>query len=203
MSTPRAVVNKDKIHFLRRYNCHFFDCGEYTYSVDGLPRVRFAVGKEKLVIGKFCSISSEVTFYLGGNHPMDFVSTYPFSAFSQDWQDAPGEYHLSKGDIRIGNDVWIGIGATILSGVSVGNGAVIATRSVVTKDVPAYAIVGGNPARIIRYRFEPEIIVRLQKLAWWDWPKEKIQENIHLIANKNIEALLHKYETEKAEIPVF
>ena len=179
--------------FLSQYNNEFVTFGEYTYSAAGnLPKVRYFRRKEKLVIGNFCSIGPGVVFFLAGNHATDSVSTYPFCSFGQDWKNAPGEYTYSKGDIYIGHDVWIGSDVLILSGVTIGNGAIIGARTVVTKDIPPYAIVGGSPQQIRRYRFEP-------KLAWWNWPKEKIQENIQLIAGNSPEALLAKYEEQLAD----
>jgi virginiamycin A acetyltransferase len=127
----------------------------------------------------------------GANHEIDPVSTYPFAIMGNGWEkiNTVEKKYPYKGDTVIGNDVWIGYDALIMPGVKIGNGAVIASRAVVTKDVPDYAIVGGNPATIIRKRFDDETIGRLLKIAWWEWSAEKITENLHLINSKNIGAL--------------
>jgi acetyltransferase-like isoleucine patch superfamily enzyme len=170
-----------------------FDIGEYTY---GIPHVVQPPGM-KLTIGKFCSIAGEVTIQLGGNHSMNWVSTYPFSSFPDDW---PGVSAFSyvRGEnpeidrqleVRIGNDVWIGWGAHIMPGVTVGDGAVIGAKAVVTRDVEPYAIVAGNPARLIRKRFDEETIRRLLEIRWWDWPAEKIRRNLRIICTERISEL--------------
>jgi len=170
-----------------------FDIGEYTY---GIPLVIKPPGM-KLKIGKFCSIAGGVTIQLGGNHPMDWVSTYPFSSFPRDW---PGlnSFHYVRGEhpnidraveVTIGNDVWIGWGAHIMPGVIVGDGAVIGAKAVVTRDVEPYAIVAGNPARLIRKRFDEETIRKLLEIRWWDWPTEKIRKNLEIIRSEHISTL--------------
>ena len=174
--------------------------GDYTYYDDPEGPARFEsnvlyhfpfIGDE-LIIGKFCAIARNVTFIMNGaNHRMSGFSTYPFQIFGHGWEKVmPAEGELPyKGDTEVGNDVWIGFDATIMPGVSVGNGAVIASKSVVTADVPAYAVVGGNPARIIRYRFEPQIIQELLAIAWWDWSAEKITKNLDAIVGCDLPAL--------------
>ena len=146
--------------------------GDYSY---GNPQVLFADAAH-LEIGKFCSIASDVTIFLGGNHRTDWISTYPFNVVFAETK-AAGEvkgHPATKGDVIIGNDVWIGFGATILSGVSIADGAVIAARAVVTKNIGPYEIWGGNPARLISKRFTDLDIKKLQELQWWDWPLDKI-----------------------------
>jgi acetyltransferase-like isoleucine patch superfamily enzyme len=148
-----------------------------------------------LKIGKFCSIAARVTIALGGNHRSDLVTTYPFIAFVADWPEAEclsGEdvAAVSKGDVIIGNDVWIGYGVMILSGVTIGDGAVIGAGSVVTKDVEPYSIVAGNPARLIRKRFNDETIRKLLEIKWWDWPPEKIGKNLDVICGTDVAKLL-------------
>ena len=147
---------------------------------------------DKLVIGKFCALARGVKFIMNGaNHPLSGVSTYPFWIFAQGWEHSmpPASELPFKGDTVIGNDVWIGYDAMIMPGVNVGNGAIIAARSVVTRDVPAYAVVGGNPAQVVKMRFTPEEITRLQTLSWWDWPAEKITASLPLISAGDIAAL--------------
>ena len=147
---------------------------------------------DKLIIGKFCAIAKGVQFIMNGaNHKLSGVSTYPFYIFGNGWEKAmpqPGDLPF-KGDTVIGNDVWIGYDALIMPGVNVGNGAIISSRSVVTSDVPAYAIVGGNPAKVIKMRFPDETIASLERLAWWDWSVEKITQNLTAIMSSDVEAL--------------
>ncbi|MEM1357947.1 MAG: CatB-related O-acetyltransferase [Bacteroidota bacterium] len=169
--------------------------GDYTYyddfeAVENFEKnvkYLFDFTGDKLIIGKFCMIASDVTFIMNGaNHLSEAITSYPFAIFGKDWANAmEGKQYPMKGNTTIGNDVWIGYGATIMPGVTVGDGAIIATKAVVTKNVPAYSIVGGNPAREIRKRFSPEIIEQLLVLKWWDWPLEKITANVHhLTGNK-------------------
>jgi virginiamycin A acetyltransferase len=151
----------------------------------------YPVNHDRLVVGKFCSIACGTKFlFTGANHAMVSLSTFPFPIFPG-WNE---DVHVSeawdnKGDIVIGNDVWIGYEAVILSGVHIGDGAIIGTRAVVTKDVPPYTVVGGVPAKIIRRRFSDSVIEILQKLQWWDWDIEKISDNLQAIRNADIEAL--------------
>ena len=165
--------------------------GKYTY---GMPKiVNFGDGCF-LRVGKFCSISGNVTIFLKAEHRVDWVSTYPFPYFFTKWPSAMNirGHPKCKGDVIIGNDVWIGYGANILSGVKVGDGAVIGAFSLVTKDVAPYTVVGGNPAKEIRKRFDDELIEKLLKLKWWDWDEEKIMKNIHDICSSNLEQFLKK-----------
>lgn len=174
--------------------------GDYTYYDDpedpaGFERnvlYHFPFIGDRLVIGKFCAIARGVRFIMNGaNHKVDGVSTYPFFIFGNGWEraaPAPGELPY-KGDTVIGNDVWIGYQALLMPGVRVGDGAIIAAGSVVTADVPAYTVVGGNPARPVKTRFGDAQIARLLALAWWDWPVELITEHLPLIVGGDVEAL--------------
>lgn len=153
----------------------------------------YPINHDKLIIGKFCSIGCGARFlFNSANHTMKSLSTYPFPLFFEEWsldkKDVIDSWD-NKGDIVIGNDVWIGYEAVIMAGVTIGDGAIIGTRAVVTKDVPPYAIVGGVPAKMIKKRFTEETIVSLQKIKWWNWPKDKIARNISAIQTGNIEAL--------------
>jgi len=174
--------------------------GDYTYYDDPEDSENFErnvlyhfpfIG-DKLIIGKFCAIARGVRFIMNGaNHKMSGISTYPFQIFGNGWErvmPAPGDLPY-KGDTIIGNDVWIGYEALVMPGVHIGDGAIVSSRSVVVSDVEPYTIVGGNPAKPIRRRFEPEQIATLLDVAWWDWPIEAITANLELIVNGDIDAL--------------
>jgi virginiamycin A acetyltransferase len=142
-----------------------------------------------LIIGKFCQIATGVRFIMNGsNHAMDGISTYPFKVFGKSWASASMNV-TSKGDTVIGPDVWIGNSATIMQGIKIGAGAIIGTQALVTKDVEPYTIVGGNPAKPIRKRFDEETIAFLLELAWWDWSLDKLTENLQAITTGDIAAL--------------
>ncbi|MFL0249394.1 CatB-related O-acetyltransferase [Clostridium neuense] len=150
------------------------------------------VNNDKLIIGKFCSIACNAKFiFNSANHTLNSLSTYPFPIFQDEWDSTMNitEAWDNKGDIVIGNDVWIGYDTVIMSGVHIGDGAIIGTRALVTKDVPPYAIVGGVPAKVIRKRFEDLVIDDLLKIKWWDWSIEKISEKLSDIRKGNLEKL--------------
>ena len=153
----------------------------------------YPINKERLIIGKFCSIACGAKFmFTSGNHALRSLSTFPFGIFTDDWRVPFPEMTKTwdnRGDIVIGNDVWIGFEAIITQGVTIGDGAIIATRSVVTKDVPPYTIVGGVPAKPIRKRFDDETIAKLEKIAWWNWPAEKIRERLDIITSGRIDEM--------------
>jgi acetyltransferase-like isoleucine patch superfamily enzyme len=156
---------------IKRYG---WKIGDHTY---GRPTV-LEKSMAKLNIGKFCSIAANVTVVLG-NHRTDGVTTYPFATMKKFWpamSSVDFNDHVTKGDVNIGNDVWIGCGATILSGIKIGDGVVVAANSMVTKDLPDYSICGGNPARIIRYRHSPESISALLGIRWWEWSDSIVNE---------------------------
>ncbi len=173
--------------------------GDYTYyddfaTVDNFEKnvkYHFDFVGDKLVIGKFCMIASGATFIMNGaNHLTDALSTYPFAIFGGDWAGAmEGRTYPQKGDLVIGNDVWIGYNATIMAGVTIGDGAIIATNATVVKDVPPYAVVGGNPARVIRYRFSEEVINELLELRWWDQDIEWITANVRALTGNTLRDL--------------
>lgn len=179
------------------------EVGDYTIYNDFVhdPRdfeknnvlYHYPVNGDRLKIGKFCSIACGAKFlFTSGNHTLRSLSTYTFPIFFEEWGLDPKDISSAwdnKGDIVIGNDVWIGYEAVVLSGVTIGDGAVIGTRAVVTKDVPPYTIVGGVPAKPIRKRFDEDIISRLQALRWWDWDEERIARSISAIQSGNIDEL--------------
>ena len=166
------------------------EIGDWTY---GRPQIRSRREGGALKIGKFCSFAPGVKILLGREHRTDWITTYPFNAF---FEEAPqhSEHSRTKGDVIIGNDVWIATDAVILSGVEIGNGAVIGARSVVTKDVAPYSIVAGNPAKFIRFRFDEETINNLQEIAWWDWPMPKIRESWPLLISPDVGLFISKYK---------
>ena len=155
---------------------------------------QYPINQDKLIIGKFCSIACGAKFiFNSANHSLSSLSTYPFPIFFEEWDlDVKNITKAwdNKGNIVIGNDVWIGYEAVILAGVTIGDGAIIGTRAVVTKNVPPYTIVGGVPAKPIRKRFPQETIDFLLKIKWWDWPEERIRQHIINIQSGNIEYLL-------------
>ncbi len=174
--------------------------GDYTYyddfdNVENFEKnvkYHFDFVGDKLIIGKFCMIASNVKFIMNGaNHLTSSISTYPFAIFGNGWEKAmEGKNYPQKGDIVIGNDVWIGYNATIMAGVKIGDGAIIATNSTVTRDVEPYAIVGGNPAKEIKKRFSEDKIRKLLDLKWWDWEIDKITRNVSQLTGDRIEELL-------------
>lgn len=153
----------------------------------------YPINGDRLVIGKFCSIACGAKFIFNcANHALRSLSTYTFPLFFEEWdlpKSAVASAWDNKGDIIIGNDVWIGYEAVIMAGVTIGDGAIIGTRAVVTKDVAPYSIVGGIPAREIRKRFAPEVVERLRELKWWNWPEEKIRKAIPAIQAGDVETL--------------
>ncbi|BFP39624.1 Vat family streptogramin A O-acetyltransferase [Flavobacteriaceae bacterium GF1] len=174
--------------------------GDYTYyddfeNVENFEKnvkYHFDFIGDKLIIGKFCMIASDVKFIMNGaNHLTNSLTTYPFAIFGHGWENAmEGKTYPKKGDINIGNDVWIGYNATIMAGVTIGDGAIIATNATVIKDVEPYSIVGGNPAREIKKRFSKEVITKLLELEWWNWDIEKITKNVQYLTGNEIEKLI-------------
>jgi len=173
--------------------------GDYTYyddfeNVENFEKnvmYLFDFNGDQLIIGKFCMIASDVVFIMnGGNHLSESITAYPFSIFGGDWSEAmKGKQFPNKGNTVVGNDVWIGYDATIMPGVEIGDGAIIAAKSVVTKNVAPYAIVGGNPAVEIRKRFPEEKIKKLLEISWWNWSIEKITENVQVLTGSSIDHL--------------
>ncbi|MEE0435584.1 MAG: CatB-related O-acetyltransferase [Peptococcaceae bacterium] len=181
----------------------FISVGDYTIYNDFVndPRdfqknnvcYHYPINGDRLVIGKFCSIACGATFlFTSANHSLRSLSTYPFPIFFEEWGlDVANitEAWDKKGDIIVGNDVWIGYEAVILSGVTIGDGAIVAARAVVTEDVQPYTIVGGVPARTIRRRFDDAHIAKLQNLRWWDWPADQLRRNIRALQHGDLESV--------------
>lgn len=174
--------------------------GDYTYYDDPEDSENFERNVlyhypflgDKLIIGKFCAIARGAQFIMNGaNHKLSGISTYPFQIFRNGWEKVmPSLEDLPwKGDTVIGNDVWIGYDALIMPGVKIGNGAIVSSRSVVVRDVPAYTVVGGNPAKPIKQRFSDETIEVLEAIAWWDWPIETITRHLETIVSGDVDSL--------------
>lgn len=173
--------------------------GDYTYyddfediaNFEKNVKYLFDFNNDQLIIGNFCMIASDVKFIMNGaNHLTDTISSYPFSIFGNGWQEAmKGKEFPNKGNIVVGNDVWIGYNATIMAGVTIGDGAIIAANATVVKNVEPYTIVGGNPAKIIRKRFSETHIKLLLEIQWWNWSIEKITENVQLLTSTTVEDL--------------
>jgi len=182
-------------NFITRAN---IEVGDYSYYDDpqGVERFEsnvlyhFDFIGDRLIIGRYCSIAAETRFIMnGGNHATDWFTTFPFPIFGEGWETAQPVAWPHRGDTVVGHDVWIGYGSTIMPGVTIGDGAVVATASVVTKDVAPYAVVGGNPAQLIRYRFDEATRQALSEIAWWNWDAEKVTRNVRAIYSGDLEAL--------------
>ena len=170
----------------------YYDDFEDVHNFEKNVKYHFDFIGDKLIIGKFCMIASDVTFIMNGaNHLTDAISTYPFAIFGHGWQHAmEGKTYPSKGDTIVGNDVWIGHKVTIMPGVQIGDGAIIATRSVVTKDVAPYSVVGGNPSKELKKRFSEEQIVKLLDIKWWDWEIDRITRNVEQLTGNKLDQLV-------------
>ncbi len=195
------LPNYDRLCFLKNIitNPNII-VGDYTYyddfddvhNFEKNVKYHFDFIGDKLIIGKFCMIASGATFIMNGaNHLTDAISTYPFAIFGHGWQNAmEGKTYPTKGDTIIGNDVWIGHNVTIMPGVKVGDGAILATNATVTKDVAPYAIVGGNPAAAIKKRFSEKDIEKLLAIKWWDWELDRITRNVASLTGNKIGDLM-------------
>jgi len=165
--------------------------GRHSY---GNPVIDTYLGSEgKVIIGDFCSISKNVVFVTGGIHPPEWVSTFPFRIKFKMKNAFKDGMPATRGDIIVGSDVWIGTDVMILSGVNIGHGAIIAARSVVTKDIPAYSIAAGIPARVIRNRFTDDIIEKLLAIRWWEWNDARVKEAVDTLSSADIDEFVNKY----------
>lgn len=201
---PKAIWPNERISsvcFIRNViTRENIEVGEYTYYDDEHPerfesRVthHYPFLGDRLIIGKFCAIARGIEFVMNGaNHRMGSATTYPFNIMGGGWESStPSLAELPfKGDTVVENDVWIGQHVTVMPGVRIGNGAIVAANSVVTKDVPAYHIVGGNPAKVIRKRFDDVLIDHLQAIRWWDWPAGKITRHLPVLCGADPAAML-------------
>lgn len=200
---PHPMEGHPRVGFLKPLvSDPLIQIGDYTYYDDPDGPEHFVakcvlyhypfVG-DRLVIGRFCAIAAGVRFIMNGaNHALSGLSTYLFSIFGQGWEEGfdPETWaDAIRGDTVVGNDVWIGYEATIMPGVTIGGGTVIAAKSVVSRDVPPYAVVAGNPARVVRRRFDDRTVERLLAIGWWNWPAQKITRSLAAIRGGNVDAL--------------
>jgi len=166
--------------------------GQYTYGQENI-HVEFGRFAE-LEIGKFCSIAEKITIFLGGNHNIDWITTYPFGTINQNSFPYVAKGHpKTNGNVIIGNDVWIGYKSTIMSGVNIGDGAVIAANSHVVKNVDPYSVVGGNPAKLIKLRFNEESIEKMLEMKWWDWHPSHINKISPILCSGDVDGLYEYY----------
>ena len=183
VTNPNIIVGEHS-YYSGYYHGHSFDdCARYL----GSDRE----AEDKLIIGRYCSIGSGAVFMMAGNqgHQHSWITSFPFFYQDNDNFSEAKDGYEPAGDTVIGNDVWIGTEAMIMSGITIGDGAIIASRAVVTKDVPPYSIVGSNPAKHIRYRFSEAQIVQLLEMQWWDWEESKIKDAMSLMCSENIDGL--------------
>lgn len=203
-NTRFPIAGDPHTGFLKNFvSAPHIDVGDFTYYNDpdgpGVFEEKCVLSHldllgDRLIIGKFCALATGTRFFMSGaNHPLGIFSGYPFDEFGGAWAegfDTGSLQPLARGDLVVGNDVWIGNGAAMLPGVKIGNGSVIAARAVISRDVPAYAVVAGNPGRIIRHRFDPATVKALEEIAWWDWPVERITRNLEAIRSTDLAALM-------------
>lgn len=168
----------------------YFDNEENFDAFERTVLYHYPFSQDRLVIGKFCAIASGVRFIMNGaNHVISGLSTYPFPIMQGGWEAHIDANWPFKGDTVVGNDVWIGYRAVIMPGVKIGDGAIVSAMAVVTKDVPPYTIVGGNPAQVIRERFDAPVVEKLLQLQWWDWPIDAVTQAIPALMSGEIEKL--------------
>jgi virginiamycin A acetyltransferase len=182
IKAPNIIVGDYTYFDDRRYGPEYFEENNVLYNYD--------YSKVKLVFGKFCAIAAETRFIMTGDHKLNAISTYPFPIFQCGWEEAYSIDDLPvKGDILVGNDVWFGYDSLVKNGVTIGDGAIIAARAVVVKDVPPYAIIAGNPAKVVKMRFDEKTVERLLRISWWNWDIEKINKHLKLISSLDVNHL--------------
>jgi virginiamycin A acetyltransferase len=198
---PYPVEGQPRVVFLKPLiTAPNIEVGDYTYYDDpddpaGFERnnVLYGYGPERLVIGRYCAIATGVRFLMpGGNHPMLGPSTFPFGIFGGEWRDRTLDLVMggeSRGDTVVGNDVWLGYQVLVMGGVTIGDGAIVASGSLVAADIPPYAIAAGNPARVVKRRYEDADVGRLLRAAWWDWPVDAVTEHARTIMSGTPEEL--------------
>lgn len=188
------ILSPGPRRFLMRENPSYskFHIGDKSY---GNPRIHFSGSGAALVVGKYVSVADNVNIMLGGEHRTDWVTTYPLNLYYPEWSTIKG-HPSTKGDVIIGNDVWIGRDVIVLSGVSIGDGAVVAAGSVVTKNVAPFSIVGGNPAKHIRFRFPEDVVQTLIRIAWWNWPDEAVSEAVPHLLSDDVAGFIDFYHTK-------
>jgi acetyltransferase-like isoleucine patch superfamily enzyme len=196
------ILKHDPVDAITRINAAdnqpVIEIGRFTYSA-GLG-IGLADTRSRVRIGNFCSISEQVVFFLKTDHRPDWMSSYPLSRFPWDpaFPKPSDPYADMRDDISIGNDVWISWGVKVLAGVTVGNGAVLCADAVVTKDVAPYSVVAGNPARMVKWRFDDEVITFLEQMKWWDMPVNQLRKYAPLLMSKNFEELMATVERNLA-----
>jgi acetyltransferase-like isoleucine patch superfamily enzyme len=171
------------------------EVGKYTYGHNEINVMSWG-SESKLIIGSFCSFADKIKIFLGGNHRTDWITAFPFSHIFTDVFNTieKTDHPVSNGDVVIGNDVWIGYGATIVSGIKIGDGSIIGAESLVVKDVDPYTIVGGNPAKVIKKRFDDKTINKLLEIKWWEWGDSEINDNLHLLCSNNTDEFIKIHE---------
>lgn len=199
ITLPDGRPHLPTVHLARAIDHPNIEIGDYTYCSDfeevddhaaRLAPYLYPGAPERLAIGRFVQIAHGVRFITSSaNHPMKGISTYPFAVFDPQTMHRYAEEVASHGDTVVGNDVWLGYGALVLPGVTIEDGAIVGAGAVVNRDVPAYAIVAGNPADVVRMRFAPEIVRSLLDLAWWNWPIERIEQAVPALESADIAAL--------------
>lgn len=199
MGNPAALAAKirgDVAELTRKFTDRYpwVPVGRSTYIV-GIQLLQPEDGG-KLSIGSFCAIADGIRIFLGGEHRTDWLTTFPFTVLWEEATHIKGHPRV-KGDVRIGNDCWIGNGVTIISGVTIGDGAAIGCNAVVTKDVPPYGIAAGNPAKVVRKRFDDATVEKLLRISWWNWDDAKIKRFLPLMLSTEVQAFIEKAESEK------
>jgi len=195
----KHIIAGDYSYYSGYYHDKSFDeCVMYMDAEDNHYK---AEEIDQLIIGKFCSIATGVKFMMGGTqgHNYNWIASYPLDSFDEDfdnYESVPPKAYRLKGDTVLGNDVWIGAESMIMPGIKIADGAVVGARSLVTKNIKAYEIWGGNPARLIKKRFSDADIAKLLQIKWWDWNNDKIKQNLSLLRDSDVEALWEKFKTD-------